>query len=150
MQCLECFIHTQFPLYTFSPRSKKNRAGSVWLKEHQYSLKKKKIKILFPVMDHRHTPAEIIIQNYDALISHLSKSNFGDYILWLCSLSVQKLIWHYQVMDYSLYILTKPRWAHHGLQGANCARRCDGDFTQLSVIWFIRTWRSNLPPKLCF
>lgn len=38
-------------------------------------------------------PGEIIIQNYDALISRLLKSNFGDYILCLCGLSVlQKLI----------------------------------------------------------
>lgn len=33
-------------------------------------------------------PGEIIIQNYDALISRLLKSNFGDYILCLCGLSV--------------------------------------------------------------
>lgn len=97
------------------------------------------------------TPGEIIIQNYNAVISQLLKSNFGDYILWLCSLSVlQKLIWHRQVMDYSLYILTTPTWVHRRLQGANCARRCDYGFYHLSVIRFKGTWGAICPQNWAF
>lgn len=97
------------------------------------------------------TTGEIIIQNYDALISHLFKSNFSDYTSSLRSLSVlQKLIWHCQVMDYSLYILAKPTPVHHRLQGANCAVKM--------WLWLVPSFchliygdlRSNLPLKLGF
>lgn len=67
------------------------------------------------------TAGEIIIQNYDSLISHLLRSNFGDYIVRLCrSPMLQMLISHCLVMECGPHNVTKPTGVHHRLLCANC------------------------------